>query len=258
MFSLKKILTPFFLPPGIFIMFLMGYGLFLLLFKKRKIGIINIATGLCFWVLSTTPFSNYLIENLESEFLLPQTVTGDVIVLLGGGIIDGVPDFSGEGVPTNEMLARIVTAVRLQKKLNIPIIITGGKVYENASAEAPIVRRFLIDLGIEDTKLISEEKSRDTYENAAYTKRICEEYNFKQPILITSAYHMKRAVASFKKVGIDVTSYSANFYAFGHADYSFYSFLPQSGSLLMTASAIHEYLGILFYRLIYHDQLASA
>jgi len=248
MFSLKKILTPFLLPPGLFIIFLIGYGLFLIIFKKRKTGIINIAVGLLFWLFCTVPISNFLMENLESKFPLPQIVKGDVIVLLGAGIIDNVPDFSGYGVPQNEMLARIVTAVRLQKKLNIPIIVSGGKVDEKLSAEAPIVKRFLIDLGIRDTQIILEERSRDTYQNAKYTKKICEDHNFNQPILITSAYHMERAVESFKKVGLNVKGYSANFYANGHGGYNFYHYLPEPSSLLLSSSAIHEYLGILFYR----------
>jgi uncharacterized SAM-binding protein YcdF (DUF218 family) len=251
MFILKKIITPFLLPPGIFILVLMTLGLLLIFVKNRRTGVANIAIAIAFWVACTAPFSNYLMENLESKYRIPDMVKGDVIILLGGGIIDAVPDFSGNGVPANEMGARILTAVRLQRKLAIPIIISGGKIGDKSSAEAPIVKRFLIDLGIKESKIILEEKSRDTYENAAFTKIICDEYAFKNPILITSAYHLVRSVESFKKAGLTAVPYPANYYALNHGEYGLLDFLPSAGSMLIASSALHEYIGLVFYRLVY-------
>lgn len=60
-------------------------------------------------------------------------------------------------------------------------------------------------------KIILEDKSRDTFENALYTKEICIRSGFKNSMLITSASHMSRAVLSFKKVGMDVMPFPANF-----------------------------------------------
>jgi uncharacterized SAM-binding protein YcdF (DUF218 family) len=121
MFLFKKIVTPFILPPGLFILVLLLSGVFLIFWHRRKIGIFNLVVGLLFWIFCSAPFSNFLMSGLESEFQIPQNVEGDVIILLGSGSIDNVPDFSGYGIPTDRMFGRIVTAVRLQKDLNIPI-----------------------------------------------------------------------------------------------------------------------------------------
>jgi len=251
MFLLKKLITPFILPPVIFILALISSGVFIIFLKHRKIGIFNLALGLLLWIFCSSPFSNYLIGSLEAEFDVSPDVTGDCIILLGGGIIDRAPDFSGFGAPTDSMLARIVTAVRVQKKLDVPIIVSGGKMYGNLSSEAQIAKRFLVDLGVAEGQIILEENARDTYENAKYAQEICLEKNYQKPILITSALHMSRALYSFKKAGLGVIAYPAGFRSKNMQDVSWFSYLPRSGSLEDTSDALHEYLGILFYRLAY-------
>ena len=251
MFLFKKLVTPFILPPGLFVLALLLSGIFLIFRHRRKIGIFNVVIGLLFWIVCSVPFSNFLMSGLESDFQIPQNVKGDVIVLLGGGSIDRVPDFSGYGIPTDRMIGRIVTAVRLQKYLNIPIIVSGGKADKSRSSEALIAKRFLVDLGVEEGQIVIEEKSRDTYENAKYTREICLRNGYKNPILVTSASHLKRSLLSFRKIGIDMVPYPANFKSKGVKNYQLYSYLPRSGSLMITSDALHEYLGILFYNLVY-------
>ena len=251
MFLLKKLVTPFILPPGFFILVLLLSGAFLIFRHHRKLGIFNLVIGLFFWIFCSAPFANFLIGSLESEFEIPQDINGDVIILLGGGSIDSVPDFSGYGIPTDSMIGRIVTAVRLQKVLDIPIIVSGGKIPKNKSSEALIAKRFLVDLGVEEDQVLIEEKSRDTYENAKHTKEICLKNDFKKPILVTSASHLRRSLLSFRKVGMDIMPYPANFKSKRHNTYQLRHYLPRSSSLSRTSSALHEYLGILFYKLAY-------
>ena len=258
MFFLKKLITPFILPPGIFILALIASGVLFIFMKRRKIGSFNVALGLLLWIFSSAPFSNYLIGGLESEFDLPTDVTGDCIILLGGGIIDEVPDFSGFGTPSDRMLGRIVTAVRLQKKLSIPIIVSGGRVSGNRSSEAQIAKRFLADLGVEEGQIVTEENSRDTYENAKYTREIFLRKNYQKPILVTSAFHMKRALLCFKKIGLGVIPYPAGFKSKNAKNAGWVGYLPRSGSLAATSDAFHEYLGNLFYRIAYGTGSASS
>ncbi len=251
MFELKKILTAFLLPPGIFIVLLLFSGLWFLFKKNWKAGIINCFIGIFIWLLSILPVADAMLRGLESDFKIPENPHGDVIILLGGGVYDKVPDLSGVGAPTEEPIARLVTAVRLQKMLNIPIIVSGGKVYEHKKAEAPIMKRFLIDLGVPDKKVIIEDKSRNTIENARYTKEICKKYNYRKPILITSAYHMRRAILSFKEVGLDVTPLPANFKTWKDRRYEWIDYLPDAHGMRRTFIAMREYLGLLFYKIAY-------
>lgn len=251
MFALKKILTAFLLPPGIFIVILLFSGLWFLFKKNWKAGIINCLTGIFIWLFSISPVADAMLGGLESDFKIPENPHGDVIILLGGGVYDKVPDLSGVGAPTEEMIGRLVTAVRLQKRLNVPVIVSGGAVFKGRKAEAPIAKRFIVDLGVPANRVIIEDKSRDTIENAKYTVEICKKFGYKKPLLVTSASHMRRAVMSFEKVNMDVIPFPSNFKTWKDKKYIWRDYLPYAYDLKMTYSAMHEYLGSLVYKIAY-------
>jgi len=139
--------------------------------------------------------------------------------------------------------------VRLQKKLNIPIIVSGTEVSENKVVEDHIVKRFIMDLGVPDEEIIIEDKSRDTFENAKFTQKICARLGFTNPILVTSAYHLKRAIMSFEKSGLDVLPFPARFKSWPEKQYRWTAYLPSD---FLTASiTIKEYLGLVFYKFVY-------
>ncbi|MCR4322084.1 MAG: YdcF family protein [Candidatus Brocadiaceae bacterium] len=251
MFIIKKILTPFLLPPGIFIIALFASGVWFY-FKKRlrKAGIFNLLTGVVIWFFSISPVTDVMIRGLESDFKIPENPQGDVIALLGGGA-NWAPDLSGRGFTNNDALGRMITAVRLQKRLWIPIVVSGGQVFKDMPSEADIMRRILTDLGVPSDKIIIEDKSRDTIENARYTKKISDAMGFKKVILVTTAHHMKRSVMSFKKAGIEVIPVPANFITWEGKKYGWESYLPDVSALRNAGSAVHEYLGLVFYSLAY-------
>ncbi|NTU41782.1 MAG: YdcF family protein [Nitrospirales bacterium] len=253
LFYLKKIIAPFLLPPGIFILLLTVSGVWLLRQKRcGKAGVISLCFALGLWIFSCGPLSYGLMKGLEHTYRLHAHPQGDVIVLLGGGSNQGVPDISGKGFPNGEMLSRVVTAARLQKRLQIPLIISSGQVFPDTPSEAPIVRRILTDLGVPEDKIIMEVRSRDTHENALYSKEICEKNRYTRPILVTSAAHMRRSVLTFHQAGMTVLPFPASFHtsaekkAFGWENY-----LPNAGALLEACNIAYEYLGILFYLMAY-------
>lgn len=250
MFIIERIIASFLFPPGIFILLLFLCGIWFLSRKRWKEGFASCVVAIAVWLISTVFFADVLFRELECSYTIPKSPSGDVILLLGGGISAGVPDFSGIGAPGGEMMARIVTAVRLQKLLGIPVIVSGGAVFQNqTTTEADVARRFLEDLGVPHEKIIEESKSRDTFENAEYTVEICSQYGYKRPVLVTSAFHMRRAVASFEKAGMKVLPFPANFRTWRNKFYGWQDFLPVSfdGS----STALREYLGLLFYKLAY-------
>lgn len=249
MFVIKKMVTAFILPPGIFILPLMIVGAGFLYKKKWRGGVVHLALGCFIWLLTISPVVDIMLSGLESKFSIPKDPHGDVIILLGGGVDSGAPDLSGVSTPSNDMMTRIVTAVRLQKRLHVPIIVSGGQVFSHGSAEAPVVKRFLADLGIPPGSVIVEGRSRDTFENARFTQEICARRGHKNPILVTSAYHMRRSVMSFKKVGLEVTPCPAGFKSWHGKRYGWNDSLP--GDFRDTAIALKEYLGLLFYTFAY-------
>ena len=162
MFMLKYALIPFILLPGAFITLLIISGIWFLFRKNLKAGVVNLIIGALMWSLSTSPASDAILGGLEHNFTVPKNPKGDVIIILGGGAHDGAPDLSGVGTPSEMMLFRVVTAVRLHKRLRIPIIVSGGTVFKHVKPEAPIVKRFLVDLGVPDNAIIMEDKSLGT------------------------------------------------------------------------------------------------
>ena len=247
MFMFKYAIVAFLLPPGIFITLLILSGIGFFYRKNRKAGGINCLIGCLMWALTTTPISNALLRGLESDFDVPENPQGDVIILLGGGVADGAPDLTGIGAPSEQMIARIVTAVRLQKRLKIPIIISGGTVYKHIKLEAPVVKRFLVDLGVPSDMIIMENKSRDTRENARFSGEICVRSGYIRPLLVTSAFHMKRAVKCFHKAGIAVSPAPAGFKSWPNRRYGWNDYLP--GRFTDISIVTREYLGLLFYAL---------
>lgn len=246
---IKKIIAVFLLPPGCLILLMTGCAAFH--FRRRRIG-----AGLCLlapagilWLLSCSFVAESLLATLERDLKIPSHPKGDVIVLLGGGLYDRVPDLSGDGAPTENMLARTVTAVRLQRKLGIPVLVSGGSVFGNRSAEAPVVRRFMIDLGVPPDKILIEETSRDTIENARFSKKILAAEGFKRPILVTSAFHMRRSIEAFRKTGVEVTPVPAAFHTVTGRPPVWADWFPDSGALDTTSTVLREYLGLIYYTL---------
>ena len=86
MFAVKKIVAPFLLPPGIFIIPIIIVGLLLIRSRRWRIGMVNLFIGLALWALSTAPVANGLMQGLESGFSFPENPSGDVIILLGGAV----------------------------------------------------------------------------------------------------------------------------------------------------------------------------
>ena len=251
MFVLKKVVAPFMLPPGVFIVLLVVSGFFVMRRKHYRLALVQIGLGLLLWFFSITPVADRFLIGLESGFPIPRAIAGDVIILLGGGVADDVPDLTGTGFPLGDMLGRIITAVRLQKILQVPVIISSGQVYKDRPAAAPIYKRILTDLGVDERQIILESQSRDTYENAKYSQAICARRGFVAPVLVTAAYHLKRARLAFDKAGVHVTPVPAYCQTRTRRTYAWYNYLPQAENLANVSAALHEYLGIIFYRFAY-------
>jgi len=192
-----------------------------------------------------------MLRWLESDYVIPQNPQGDVIILLGERVDSYVPGIFGIGTPSGTTLSRMLAAARLQMKEDIPIIVSHGKDYKSSVSKGSIIKRYLVEFGIPSSKIILEERSRNTFENAKYSIELCTKNEFKAPILVTSAYHMKRSILSFNKLQKKVTVYPAHFLSWENRKYSWESFLPKNKNLKNSSIALKEYLGVVFYNLFY-------
>lgn len=96
-------------------------------------------------------------------------------------------------------------------------------------------------------KVLIEDKSRDTVENAIFSKAVLVEKGFNKPILVTSAFHMRRSIMAFRKVGLEVIPVPSSFRTAPGAALVWADWLPSANSLDMTATVLHEYLGLIYY-----------
>jgi uncharacterized SAM-binding protein YcdF (DUF218 family) len=148
------------------------------------------------------------------------------------------------------MMGRIVTAVRLYQQTKLPIIITGGRWSDEDLSEAQVAERFLMDLGVPQNAIFKEEMARDTAENARFTAAICRQKGFTRPIVLTTAYHLKRALIAFNAAGMPAVPFPATFFGSGKSATKWHDLLPRASSLCLTANALHEYIGIWYYQLM--------
>jgi len=236
-----------------FIFILLCLGTIFILRRKSKIGKYLLISGLIlYYLFSITPVSNFLLKNLENQYLPLQKcdVSVDTIVVLTGGTRNLFSEF----FPITSRLStssvfRLLEAIRLYYLLDKPkIIISGGSgnPFLPNLQTAKIMADLAIALRIPKNKLIWEVKSRDTYESAKEIKKLIRNKPF---ILVTSAYHMPRSRFIFKKLGMDPIPAPAD-YLGQDKKYSFFDFIPRPLRLWKSDLAFHEYLGVIWYKLI--------
>jgi uncharacterized SAM-binding protein YcdF (DUF218 family) len=238
-----KFFYSFLLPPGIFIILMFILSIWLYRSAKRQAIILSIFTSV-FYTFSTPYVSDLLMKSLESRYTPSANIKGDVLIMLGGGAISDAPDIDGAGQLSGAAANRLLTTARLYHKTKLPIILSGGEVFTDSGNEALIAKRQLLALGVPEDKIIIESKSRNTEENAKYTKLLLEKYNFKQPILITSAFHMERSVRNFNTIGIHTQPYPTDYRSSPHSSAYANKFVPSAGSLSNVSIILKEYLGI--------------
>ncbi len=203
--------------------------------KKRKfIRFLAILSALFVYLISIEPVKDLLLYPLEKNYAVTEKLNADAIVILGGGTYS-LDSF------TEDTSNRLLAGYRIYKKTKLPVIVSGGAV-EGRIPDSAAMAEMLKKLGVESGKIIEETKSKDTAQNASYVSEICKEKNFKRVILITSAYHMERAVKIFKKTGLMILPYPADFKRSNH--YNVYSFLPKFSNFAISSKAIREYIAL--------------
>jgi uncharacterized SAM-binding protein YcdF (DUF218 family) len=251
-FVLSKTLVAV-LTPVNFLIELGLLGVLLLLTRHARLGrSLMVVSGLLVAVCGFTPIGNFLLYPLESRFPPWDDSHGapDGILILGGDIDvgayaahDNPLGFSGTG-------ARILSAAMLaQRYPQARILYAGGSpnLASDASLkEADYAIRVFENLGIERRRLLIERQSRNTFENAAFSKKLVEPGE--RWLLVTSAFHMPRAMGVFRKLHFAVEPYPVDWRLEGRKSLTHFPNQADEG-LQYTNLAVREWLGLLAYRL---------
>jgi uncharacterized SAM-binding protein YcdF (DUF218 family) len=242
----------FFAQPFNFALFVLAAGLIAtLLGRKRLAAVATLVATLVLAVCAWTSLGALLMHPLEERFHkpaeLPEHVDG--IVVLGGGL-EGAINLVRGGYEMNSGGDRFVEAVLLARRFpQAKILVSGGvgTVLAESEGDADTAVRFLSAFGIPRERLIFEDRSRNTAENAAFSKQMVNPKPEENWLLVTSAFHMPRSVGLFRKVGFPVIPWPVDYRTTGQERFGLFTDDDPLDSLQITSVAVREWIGLAGY-----------
>lgn len=264
MFAVSKLVGAFLELPGLIIL---TTSILTGLFWKRiprLLRILNILFCVTLYALSAPITSNSLIRAVEGrESAAAASGFGNDekssrILVLGGGILSGVPGSSGgESQLSRPTLARLYTGYRLYQRTGFAFFLSGGSGIGDSGdvfSEAGLMREVLLSWGVPPEIIEVEQSSRTTRENARFSvEKIPDQVAV--VYLVTSALHMPRSLYAFKKEAkraerkLDFVAFPGD-YRSGAREIRWWSFLPSKNNLCASMELIHEILGSIVYRIL--------
>ncbi len=226
-------------------------GLVLWLTRFKRTGRALAAASLILLALAGfSPLGGFLSATLEDRFPPWDSARGAPtgIIVLGGAISPELSQARGEAVLTSSA-ERITAAGKLaQQYPSARVIYTGGNgsLIPGGPAETDFVLPVFEKLNVARERVLLEGKSRNTAENAAFTRELLNPKPGERWLLVTSASHMPRAIGSFRRAGFAVEAYPVDRRAERGADMFRFSH-TLSGGLLRTDQAMREWIGLLAY-----------
>lgn len=237
------------IPLNLSIALLLLATLFLLL--KRKKRAFSLGFFALVWVLfwSLPAASIWLGGHLENRYhyeTAQHVPVADAIVVLGGHTANSRHNWFAD-YDASKTSTRISRGAELYEAKRAPFILVSGAAFDGGTSEAQGMARYLRSQGIPEHAIVIEEKSFTTQENAIYSARILREKNVNRILLVTSALHMPRSVASFTKEGLEVIPAPVAPQITRPDDSWEAIWTPNYQALNASRSIIKEYVGLLVY-----------
>jgi uncharacterized SAM-binding protein YcdF (DUF218 family) len=252
-FILSKIFA-YFIAPSHFVIFATSLGIALCFTRFARAGRRLASFGaVALLALACSPLGNFLALPLENRFpAQPHDMAPpDGVIVLGGAVDESLSGQRSGGVRFNNAAERLTAAVDLARRFpRARLVFTGGTAALLGSpfTEAEVVKRFWRDMGVDRDDVIYEDRSRNTYENAVFTRELVKPKPNERWLLVTSAIHIPRAVGVFREADFPVIPYPVDFRTSGlWTDWSLPHHAP--AALELVDSAAHEWTGLVAYRL---------
>jgi len=252
-FELVKILSLLVYPLG-FCLALLAVALLLHLRGRRRAGngLVGVSAGLL-WLFSMPAVGDGLMRQVESGWAFEPVdalPSADAVLVLGGAFSSGhgewpYPD-AGGNVDRYWHAARIVRAGKAPL-----VILSGGRAPSRREGwtEAESGAIFLADMGVPRSAMLLDTEALTTRENVVNVERIARERGFDSILLVTSASHMRRSVAAFSDVQAKVIPVATDFSTTRKPPFTLRRLLPSVSALDRSTRAIHELVGLAYYRL---------
>ena len=231
-------------PSSLIILMLVGMAIAR---KRRRIGRALVLAGIILlYFLSIEPVANMLLKPLESAASpLRQLPAGaDAVVVPGGGSVD-LAWADAPPVPNAETWTRLITGIEIARKMNVPLVLTGGngEPFATDLNDADVMATAALALGMPRSQVIIENRSRNTLENSHAVRRIVKGNRI---ILATSAYYMKRAVRMFSQRGFSVIP-APTYPLVQTRKRGFVTVIPTAGNLARSSTALAEWLSLAWW-----------
>ena len=257
MFFMKKLVSQFLYPLPFSSLILVAGLLLVGSGRHRKLGKSLSVTGLILlFAFSFVPLSDQLIYSLERPFTplftphrptLQQEAEIQWIVVLAGGH-GTAPHLPATSQLSSTSLARVVEGIRLHRRLpHSKLVFSGGVVEEGVSSGAAMAAAAR-ELGVDPQHMVVGPLARDTHGEAVALRHVIGAKPF---VLVTSASHMPRSMALFRKAGLHPIASPGDYKirSVGEQRVHLNLFFPQAGALSNSTAALHEYLGMLWSKL---------
>lgn len=253
MFVLSK-LSWLLLQPGNLLVLLLCAGLALTAAGRRRGGmtLICLATA-SLVVIAVLPVGTWALAPLEDRFERPATLPArvDGIIVLGGAVDVHLSDARGEPVLGDSVERLLALADLAEHYPDAAVVYTGGSgsLRYQGAREAPIVQRMAHRLGLAERPVLWEGAARNTHENAVLGYALARPAPDSTWLLVTSAWHMPRAVGTFRAAGWPVTPYPTDYLTDGGLDPWRIGF-DLSFNLRLLSAAVREWVGLVAYRVL--------
>lgn len=227
-------------------------GISIRLWKKKLGNRIIIITSIIFVTFGFLPIGYNLLVFLERQYDVPSTMPENVdgIIVLGGSFNSYLSEKTGR-IAVNSNISRMVDFVALSKKYpNAKKVFSGGSgnILRPDRKEADDAKQFLNMLGLNGENFIYERESKNTYENASFSKKLLKPKKSENWMIITSDFHMPRTMAVFKQLNWDVIPYPTGAKTTGE-----YKMLQNNfnviGNFFFLHKAVKEIIGVGVYYL---------
>jgi len=248
-FLFKKIVGPIFFPVPLVLGILVLAFILLYTRKQRSGRALVLIAILLLGSFSYDVASERLLRHLEYSYP-PLTDIGNLqdikwVVVLGGGHTSD-PKLPVTSQLSEASLCRLVEGIRLHRELpKSKLILSGGGFFDRVS-DAKVLSEVAMAIGVKKKNILLEEISKDTEDQARLIQQIVSKDQF---ILITSASHMPRTMAFFRRLGMDPFPAPTEHLVKERAAITPGRFYPSAGGLRKTERAFYEYLGLAWAKL---------
>src|SRR5947209_5869089 len=251
-FILAKILGFFALPSNILIS-LGVIGIVLMATRFARAGRrLVVAALVLIATAGLSPLGNAIILPLEDRFPPWDAARGAPTGIISlGGAFDTVVSPARHEVALNEAAERLTAIAELARRYpQARIVFTGGsgRIIYDGVTEASLAARLFESFGIAKERIVLEDKSRDTDENARFTKNLLQPKPGERWLLVTSAHHMPRSIGTFRAAGFPVEALPVDYRTRGAVDL-LRPFSNVGDGLRRTDTAAREWVGLAAYRL---------